>query len=295
MFTAALAIDRDLPSEGSLQALAGMFTAHRRWLVLTGAGCSTASGIPDYRDLDGQWKRPQPVTLQAFMGSAATRQRYWARSLLGWRLMAHAEPGATHLALAQLERLGHVHCLVTQNVDGLHSAAGSRKVIDLHGRIDGVRCMDCGAPMPRVLLQRQLLARNPGWADLDAAAAPDGDADLDGRDFSAFDVPACSQCGGILKPDVVFYGEGVPRPRVEAVRAALGEADGLLVVGSSLMVYSGLRFVHEAAAQAKPIVAINQGRMRAEDMLRLKVEQDCGASREYLLRHLSAAAPAVRA
>lgn len=272
-----------------------MFVAQRRWLVLTGAGCSTGSGIPDYRDLDGRWKRPQPVTLQAFMGSAATRQRYWARSLLGWRLMARAEPGVAHLALARLERLGHVHCLVTQNVDGLHGAAGSRQVIDLHGRIDGVRCMDCGAPLPRAVLQRQLLARNPGWAELGAAAAPDGDADLDGRDFSTFEVPACGQCGGILKPDVVFYGEGVPRPRVEAVRAALGEADGLLVVGSSLMVYSGLRFVHEAAAQGKSIVAINQGRMRAEDMLRLKVEQDCGASLEYLLRHLSAAAPAVRA
>lgn len=270
----------------AVQELRSLLPPGRRWLVLTGAGCSTGSGIPDYRDEAGQWKRPQPVTLQAFMGSHATRQRYWARSLLGWPVMAGARPGPAHEALAQLQAQGLVECLVTQNVDGLHAAAGSQGVIDLHGRIAAVRCMACAAGMERAALQSELLRRNPAWAGLSAQAAPDGDADLEGRDFSAFDVPACAQCGGVLKPDVVFYGEGVPRERVQAVRAALERAHGLLVVGSSLMVYSGLRFVHEAVAQGKPVVAINRGRMRGQELLALKIAQDCG----LLLQRLAAAA-----
>lgn len=267
-------------------ALRALLPPGRRWLVLTGAGCSTGSGIPDYRDLEGQWKRPQPVTLQAFMGSHATRQRYWARSLLGWPVMAQARPGQAHAALAQLQRRGWIEGLVTQNVDGLHTAAGSDGVIDLHGRIAAVRCMGCGAGMERAVLQAMLLERNPGWAGLSAQAAPDGDADLEGRDFSRFDVPACPHCGGVLKPDVVFYGEGVPSQRVQAVRAMLQQAGGLLVAGSSLMVYSGLRFVHEAVAQGKPVAAINQGRMRSEDLLALKIEQDCGPFLQQLAQDL---------
>lgn len=260
----------------AVQALQALLRPGQRWLVLTGAGCSTGSGIPDYRDRAGQWKRAQPVTLQAFMGSHATRQRYWARSLLGWPVMAQARPGPAHEALARLQQRGWIEGLVTQNVDGLHAAAGSADVVDLHGRIAAVRCMGCGAITERAALQALLLARNPGWADLRAQAAPDGDADLEGRDFSRFDVPACDHCGGVLKPDVVFYGEGVPRERVQAVRAALLRSHGLLVVGSSLMVYSGLRFVHEAIAQGKPVAAVNQGRMRGEELLTLKIEQDCG-------------------
>ncbi len=270
----------------AVQALRALLPAGGRWLVLTGAGCSTGSGIPDYRDEAGRWKRPQPVTLQAFMGSHATRQRYWARSLLGWPVMAQARPGPAHEALARLQAQGRVECLVTQNVDGLHAQAGSHGVIDLHGRIAAVRCMQCAAAMERAALQRELLQRNPAWAGLSAEAAPDGDADLEGRDFSAFDVPACPHCGGVLKPDVVFYGEGVPRERVEAVRAALARAHGLLVVGSSLMVYSGLRFVHEAVAQGKPVAAVNRGHMRGQELLALKIEHDCGP----LLQHLAAAA-----
>jgi NAD-dependent SIR2 family protein deacetylase len=260
----------------AVHALESLLQPGQRWLVLTGAGCSTGSGIPDYRDEAGRWKRPQPVTLQAFMGSPATRQRYWARSLLGWPVMAGARPGAAHVALARWQERGRVEGLVTQNVDGLHAAAGSQGVIDLHGRISAVRCMGCGAGMARADLQAQLLLRNPDWAGLSAEVAPDGDADLEGRDFSAFDVPACAHCGGVLKPDVVFYGEGVPRERVEAVREALQRAHGLLVVGSSLMVYSGLRFVHEAVAQGKPVAAINRGHMRGQELLRLKLEEDCG-------------------
>lgn len=248
---------------------------HRRLFVLTGAGCSTASGIPDYRDLEGGWKRPPPVTYQAFVGDAATRARYWARSLVGWRRFGRARPNATHAALARLEAEGRVEVLLTQNVDGLHQAAGSRQVIDLHGRLDEVRCLGCERRIPRTQFQHALAARNPDWVALDAVDAPDGDADLDGLDFGAFDVPACAACGGLLKPDVVFFGENVPRERVERAQAHLAAADAMLVVGSSLMVFSGYRFAREAARLGKPMAAINLGRTRADDLLALKIERDC--------------------
>ena len=259
--------------------LAAFIRLHPRLFVLTGAGCSTASGIPDYRDDDGQWKRPQPVTFQAFMGEEATRKRYWARSLVGWRVMGHAQPGSAHHALAALEAMEHVEMLLTQNVDGLHGAAGSLHAIDLHGRIDTVRCMHCEARMPRARLQHLLLQANPAWASQQAQAAPDGDAELDGLDFSSFVVPSCPHCGaGPLKPDVVFFGESVPPERVAAARAALSRSDAVLVAGSSLMVYSGFRFVQAAADAAKPVVAVNQGRTRGDGLFLLKVPADVGAT-----------------
>jgi len=256
-------------------ALADFLRAYPRLFVLTGAGISTASGIPDYRDLDGGWKRRPPVTYQAFVADAATRARYWARSLIGWRRFGSARPNAAHAALARLENKGRIEVLVTQNVDGLHQAAGSRTVIDLHGRLDEVRCLQCEQRIPREAFQRELEARNPAWRELDALAAPDGDADLDGMDFTSFDVPACAACGGMLKPDVVFFGENVPRARVEKAYAHLAASDAMLVVGSSLMVYSGFRFAREAARSGKPIAAINRGRTRADDLFALKVEGDC--------------------
>ena len=259
------------------QRLADWLHEHPRVVVITGAGCSTEVGIPDYRDASGQWKRPQPVTYQAFMGEELVRQRYWARSMLGWRVMGQAQPGTAHKALALLEQGGWLELLITQNVDGLHSAAGSQSVVDLHGRIDTVRCMACGHILARADLQQQLLALNPAWAQLYAAPAPDGDADLEGRDFSAFDVPACPHCGtGVLKPDVVFYGESVPRERVQTCMEAMNRADALLIVGSSLMVYSGYRFALSAQEQGKSIVAINQGVTRADALLEFKVEADVG-------------------
>lgn len=256
--------------------LADFVQRHPRLFVLTGAGCSTESGIPDYRDSNGDWKRPSPVTYQAFTGEDATRRRYWARSLIGWPTMANARPGAAHQALARLETAGRVGLLLTQNVDGLHNAAGSRQTIDLHGRIDTVRCLACEARTPRAEFQAALRERNPRWAELEARAAPDGDADLDGLDFSAFDVPDCPHCGGMLKPDVVFFGESVPKERVAASFAALEEADAVLVAGSSLMVYSGYRFVQAAAAAGKPVAAVNLGRTRADELLTLKVERPVG-------------------
>jgi NAD-dependent SIR2 family protein deacetylase len=256
--------------------------AHPRLFVLTGAGCSTDSGIPDYRDANGGWKRPQPVTYQAFMGEQATRQRYWARSLVGWRRFGRALPNATHHALARLEQQGRVTALLTQNVDGLHQAAGHRYVIDLHGRLNEVRCMSCDLRFPRDTFQQALVELNPDWATLDAGDAPDGDADLDGRDFSSFDVPPCPHCGGILKPDVVFFGENVPRNRVDAAITSLNEADAMLVVGSSLMVFSGYRFAAAAARDGKPIAAVNMGKTRADPLLSLKIEQSCAQVLAFL-------------
>jgi NAD-dependent SIR2 family protein deacetylase len=256
---------------------------NRRLFVLTGAGCSTSSGIPDCRDADGQWKRRHPVTYQAFMGDEATRRRYWARSLIGWRRIGSAQPNDAHRALARLEAMGKSELLLTQNVDRLHQAAGAIRVIDLHGRIDLVRCMGCERRAAREEFQDELGRLNAGWLDLDAADAPDGDADLDGADFSSFVVPACRRCGGVLKPDVVFFGENVPRDRVDAAKRHLELADAMLIVGSSLMVYSGFRFFQWAASAGKPIAAVNLGRTRADGLIALKVEQACEKALSFLL------------
>jgi NAD-dependent SIR2 family protein deacetylase len=270
--------------------LAAFIDAHPRLFVLSGAGCSTGSGIPDYRDLDGGWKRRPPVTLQAFTGEAKTRSRYWARSLVGWRRFGRARPNGTHASLAALEADGRVEVLLTQNVDGLHQTAGSRNVIDLHGRLDTVRCLACEARTPREVFQRELEALNPDWLVLDALDAPDGDADLEGLDFASFRVPDCAACGGLLKPDVVFFGENVPRDRVERASAHLAAADAMLIVGSSLMVFSGYRFAREAARLGKPIAAVNLGRTRADDLLSLKIELDCATALAGAHDHLSARA-----
>lgn len=265
----------DSPTErqASAQALRNFSRAHHRLFVLTGAGCSTASGIPDYRDASGEWKRPAPVTYQAFMAEPATRQRYWARSLVGWPTIARAQPGAAHHALAALEQRNRIELLVTQNVDGLHSAAGNLRTLDLHGRLDAVRCMACGVHVARAEHDKALRHLNPDWLALEARSAPDGDADLEGVDFASFVVPACTHCAaGVLKPDVVFFGESVPRERVAAAHAALAASDAMLVVGSSLMVYSGFRFVQAAVAAGKSVAAINLGRTRADALFALKAE-----------------------
>ena len=263
--------------------LEDFIAAHRRLFVLTGAGCSTGSGIPDYRDEQGAWKRTPPVTYQAFVGDGITRRRYWARSLVGWPRIAQAQPNAAHRALAALEAQGRCSQLLTQNVDGLHQAAGSRAVIDLHGRLDAVVCLGCCASSSRADVQRRLAEANPAWAGLAAGAAPDGDADLEDRDFATFQVPACDACGGMLKPDVVFFGENVPRARVDAAMARLAQADAMLVVGSSLMVYSGLRFVHAAVRAQIPVAAVNLGRTRADDLLRFRMAAPCGDALRFLL------------
>lgn len=278
-----------MPAGASADALVAFVERHPRLFVLTGAGCSTDSGIPDYRDAAGEWKRVRPVMFRDFVENERTRKRYWARSLVGFRRMRGARPNDAHRALADLERRGRVARLVTQNVDGLHQAAGSRDVVDLHGRIDTVRCLGCGRRTPREQVQEELANRNPDFAALDALDAPDGDADLDGVAFERFEVPGCHACGGLLKPDVVFFGENVPPDRVERSMAVVRDADAMLVVGSSLMVYSGYRFVQAMADAGKPIAAVNLGRTRADHLLTIKIADRCASA---LLPLATAFAPA---
>lgn len=256
-------------------ALREFIDHHPRLCVLTGAGISTSAGIPDYRDERGEWKRARPVEFRPFMENPKVRQRYWSRSTVGWPFVARALPSPSHHALARLEAEGFVQLLITQNVDGLHQTAGSRHVIDLHGRLDLVRCTSCAHTLPRAALQRLLLANNPTWAAVEGRIAPDGDVDLENRDYSDFVVPDCPQCSGILKPDVVFFGEPVPRDRVERAFEGVANTDALLVVGSSLMVYSGFRFTEAAAAAGKPIAAVNLGRTRADHLFTLKISAPC--------------------
>jgi NAD-dependent SIR2 family protein deacetylase len=254
--------------------LAAFLERHRRLLVLTGAGCSTGSGIPDYRGADGSWKHHPPMPFAEFVGSASARRRYWAGSLRGWPRVRDARPNAAHRALCRLEAAGRVTRLVTQNVDGLHQRAGSRTAVDLHGRLDTVACLDCGAPVTRDDVQALLERWNPGFTPADAATRPDGDAGVR-EDLATFRVPDCRDCGGVLKPAVVFFGENVPRDRVEEALGALAQAEALLVVGSSLMVYSGFRFVVAAERLGVPVAVVNKGRTRADGRLHLKVEADC--------------------
>ncbi len=243
--------------------------------VLTGAGCSTASGIPDYRDTNGDWKRTPPMRLQDFTAAHAARQRYWARSAIGWRQFSAVKPNAAHFALATLERTGRLCGLITQNVDGLHRSAGSQNVIELHGRIDLVVCLQCQTRISRVDFQCRLERLNPGWSDLRAVLAPDGDALLEDADFSAFRIPQCEQCSGILKPDVVFFGEAVPHQRVSAALRCIAGSDLLLVAGSSLMVYSGYRFIRAAREHGIAVLIVNLGRTRADAEADLKISADC--------------------
>lgn len=248
------------------EALAHYLRKHPRLWVITGAGVSTDSGIPDYRGPDGQWKRPPPVQHADFMGSNAVRQRYWARALIGFKALSHARVGGAHRALAALESMGHIEQLVTQNVDRLHQRAGSRRVIDLHGRADTVSCMGCGYRMMRHAMHAEMARMNPDFAGLKALEAPDGDADLE-LDFSPFQVLDCARCGGILKPDVVYYGDVVPASRRQAANAALERADAVLAVGTSLMVFSGYRFCRDAHAMKLPVASLSLGVTRADSLL----------------------------
>lgn len=250
---------------------------HERVFALTGAGCSTASGIPDYRNESGEWKRPPPIMIQAFRGDEAVYRRYWARAFVGWLRVASSAPNAAHRAFALWEGAGTLAHVVTQNVDGLHQRAGSRAVIDLHGRLDQVVCLGCGLRLDRSEVQAAMAAANPGW-EAESLVAPDGDADIDARAVSSFVAPRCEQCGGLVKPDVVFFGENVPAERYERARDALANADAFIVVGSSLMVFSGYRFVRMAHELGLPIAIVNRGKTRADELAGLKIERDVGAA-----------------
>lgn len=248
----------------------------KKVVALTGAGISTESGIPDYRGPETRRRARNPIRFREYAASPAGRARYWARSMIGWPRLAEARPNAGHRALAALEHGGVVAGVVTQNVDRLHSAAGSRRVVELHGALSEVKCLACGARESRARLQSRLEALNPSLAKAPAELAPDGDAELAPELLAGFVVPACEACGGILKPNVVFFGEGVPRDIVDDAYSMVDAADALLVLGSSLAVYSGFRFVKRAHANGRPICLVNLGETRADALASVRVEERLG-------------------
>ena len=256
--------------------------------VLTGAGCSTGSGIPDYRGEDGNWKNAQPVQYRDFIGSGDVRKRYWARSFAGWWRITSAKPNSAHSALAKLEHSSHVHSLITQNVDNLHRIAGSQQVIDLHGVLHKTRCLSCETKGNRGDWQGRLEECNPDWRADVAVYTPDGDAEISKPDYESFNVPDCPLCGGIVKPDVVFFGEPVPMERVHDATAKLERSNALLVVGSSLMVLSGYRFARLAHEADIPVAIINRGRTRADDIAVQKISHDCAEILPRLVDGLAA-------
>jgi NAD-dependent SIR2 family protein deacetylase len=257
------------------EALRDFLDAAESVAVLTGAGVSTGSGIPDYRDRNGDWKHAQPMQFHEFAGSNVARQRYWARSYVGWRRFGKAEPNAAHHALARLESDGKVDTLITQNVDKLHSRAGSRQVIDLHGDLGVVVCLACGEKDSRRNFQDRLADANRGWHAEIFRYKPDGDAELAEKSHQDFGVPGCRRCDGVVKPDVVMFGESVPRDRVSNAMAAVERNDALLVVGTSLMVFSGFRFARRARELEKPIAIVNRGKTRADELSAVKIDEDC--------------------
>lgn len=258
-----------------LHPLLDFIDRHSPIFVLTGAGCSTDSGIPDYRDANGAWKHQKPVQYQDFLRSHGVRKRYWARSMRGWPRIARAIPNRAHRGLAEMERIGIVSSVVTQNVDGLHQKAGQQNLLELHGNLGSVRCLDCGRGYDRGDLQDNLCSQNPAHDARGARITPDGDAELEQADLSGFEVIECGDCGGILKPDVVFFGESVPRQRVERAFSLLLQSRGMMVVGSSLNVYSGYRFCRFASERGIPIAAVNLGQTRADGELSVKVKMNC--------------------
>jgi NAD-dependent SIR2 family protein deacetylase len=247
-------------------------------VALTGAGLSTESGIPDYRGPSGLARQASPMTIQDFTRGVASRRRYWARSHLGWARMSQASPNAGHQALADLEARGLLAGIITQNVDGLHAAAGSRQVIDLHGRLDRVICLECGTVVRRAEHSARLAAANAHWQARAGAMQADGDMDLDDADIATFVVVDCEQCGGVLKPDVIYFGESVPADRVVQAFAMVEEASALLVLGSSLTVYSGRRFVTRAAELEVPIAIVNEGATRCDELATVRIEAPLGAT-----------------
>lgn len=252
--------------------LAQFLDTHPDVLLLTGAGISTASGIPDYRDADGVRRGNAPVQGPDFRRQEAVRRRYWARSMVGYPSLARAAPNAGHLAIAQLASQQRIGSLITQNVDGLHQRAGSADVTELHGSIHAVVCLDCQHRYTRAAIQQQLEDGNPQMAGLVATPAPDGDALLEPSQLASFHLPYCQHCGGTLKPDVVFFGDGVPPACTATALRKMDEAGALLVIGSSVMVYSSFRLCRLAAETGKPVAAINIGKTRADELLSFKLE-----------------------
>jgi NAD-dependent SIR2 family protein deacetylase len=267
---------------GALAALA----AGGRVVVLSGAGLSTESGIPDYRGPTGLARRATPMTYQTFTGSEAARRRYWSRSHAGWRHIARAVPNAGHRAVADLQRRGFLAGIITQNVDGLHQAAGAHGVVELHGSLGRVLCLGCGERSSREALDARLRQANPDWDARVTRVNPDGDAVLGDAEEDRFQVAGCLACGGPLKPDVVFFGENVPPHRVEHCRQLVARASALLVLGSSLTVMSGYRFVRQAAGLAVPVAVVNQGQTRGDPLASVVVDAPLGPALTALAARL---------
>jgi NAD-dependent SIR2 family protein deacetylase len=257
---------------------------HPRILVLTGAGISQDSGIPTYRDNAGKWLSRTPILAQKFLTDSHTRQRYWVRSYYGWPLMRDAKPNAAHLALAEMERQGQIELLITQNVDRLHQQAGSENVVDLHGRVDQVRCLGCGTICPRSHIQTRLREQNNLPEHILQSPRPDGDMEVPESLITALTSPTCESCDGNLIPNVVFFGGSVPPETVERCMSALENADALLVLGSSLSVLSGFRFCQQAHKLGKPIAIVNPGATRADDLAQLRLYSDAGPLLEKVIR-----------
>ena len=244
-----------------------------RWTCLTGAGLSADSGIPTYRDHKGQWLGAQPIQHQEFIDNPAKRRRYWSRSAVGWPAVSAARPTPLHDSLAAFEHQGRLRSIITQNVDRLHQAAGSHSVIDLHGRLDQVGCLACGASEHRDSVQRRLLVANPHLEAKTVLVKPDGDADIADELVSMTKPPECLVCSGVMMPDVVFFGGSVPKQRVQQCLESIDASDGLMVIGSSLQVYSGYRFVKYAREMGIPIVIINRGITRGDGLASAKFDQ----------------------
>jgi NAD+-dependent protein deacetylase sirtuin 4 len=270
--------------EAQLESLAALF-ARGAVAVLTGAGISTESGIPDYRGPETRRRARNPIQFREFMHRPEARLRYWARSMIGWPKFMRAKPNRGHVALRALEDEGWLSGLITQNVDGLHADAGSRSAVELHGSLREVVCLACGVLRDRAWLQHELEQRNPNFGD--AELAPDGDADVEDERLERFELVDCT-CGGPLKPHVVFFGENVPRPRVDRAMTMLEQARALLVVGSSLAVYSGLRFVHAARKRGVPVAIVTFGPTRGDPDACLRIDASAGETLTQLHALLSA-------
>jgi NAD-dependent SIR2 family protein deacetylase len=275
-------------------AALGEWLAEGDVVVLSGAGLSTESGIPDYRGPSGMARRATPMTYQAFTRDPVARRRYWARSHLGWRTIGDAAPNAGHRSVARLQELGTLSGIITQNVDGLHQAGGARDVVELHGNLAQIACLECGTRTPRGDLEARLNEANPGFTAAVSAVNPDGDVELDDADLDGFVVVDCLACGGLLKPDVVYFGETVPPDRVSRSFALVAAARTLLVLGSSLTVMSGRRFVLRAAKDGIRVAIVNQGATRGEPYAGMTVDAPLGIVLPALVRRVEAISPVLR-
>ena len=259
----------------------------QRITILTGAGISAASGIPTYRDHKGKWKSANPIQHLEFIEHESYRQRYWARSMVGWKLSGRAKPNATHEAITALQETGRVAQIITQNVDGLHRLAGSKSVIDLHGRLGEIKCLNCSEISLRADFQPRLVKENPQLDEYEAEIRPDGDANVEDFDMSQVSIPACKNCGGVLMPNVVFFGGIVPKARVEKAFENLAKSDCLLVIGSSLKVFSGFRFPRWASQNDLPLYAVNQGEMRGMELFDHIVSEHCETTLPIIAKELA--------